>query len=43
MPAIITMYRDRQNHLKGVVTNDVLYCGIFTPEGHPVSLDELDE
>lgn len=42
MPAIITTYRNRQNELKAVVTKDVLYCGVCTPEGHPISLDEFD-
>ena len=43
MPSLITTYRTKGNELKGVVTKDVLHCGVCTPEGNPVSLDALDE
>ena len=42
MPSLITTYRTKGNELKGVVTKDVLHCGVCTPEGNPVSLEELD-
>jgi len=41
LPIVLTMYRDKQDKLKGLAVSDSVYCGVCHPKDEPVDLDDI--